>query len=188
MIKRIIYTFIQACRYYSKLKDVIHINQITDLNPTFCTQHHIRVLALDFDGVLASHGKEQPNPPIIKWLTDVTQYNPNLHVCIYSNKPNHTRITYFKTHFPNMPVIIANKKKPYPDGFHAIQKYYGTPLQYNEIALVDDRLLTGVLGCLIIGAIPIHISKPFTDYQYAPWRERFFNFLRKTENFFFYRN
>ena len=55
-------------------------------------------------------------------------------------------------------IIAGIKKKPYPDGLNAIIK--DAKVKPNEVVLVDDRLLTGVLASLNAKTKIIYITDP----------------------------
>ena len=180
---RLSYTIKQSFYQRKKLKAVkqkkYQLSVVTDLNIDQLKKHHIKYLALDFDGVLAAHGQALPNENIKIWLQQFSdKFNQN-HIFILSNKPTDMRAQYFKSYFPNICFISGVNKKPYPDGLLAIQQM--TKCQAHELALVDDRLLTGCLACILAGSFPILITKPCKNYRKRPFQEAFFGFLRKLE-------
>lgn len=138
----------------------------------------IRAVVLDFDGVLAPYGQIQPDS---KWHQTIHDLNRIFsgEVYVLSNKPFSQRLTYLKHHFPSLKLIVGVRKKPYPDGLLAIQKQSQVP--FESILMVDDRLLTGVLAALIVGARPDYVSPARVDYRQRLIPELWFQGLRWVE-------
>jgi len=182
MIKRSFYTVKQMLKYndsLKKLKNGYQLDSIVNLTPELLKQNNIDYLALDFDGVLASHGKPKMHNDVESWLNDFVTKFAEDRIFILSNKPTQERLEYFKKLYPQIRFMSGVAKKPYPDGLNEIIKLVGC--SPNQLALVDDRLLTGCLACIISGSYPILITKPFVDLQNYTKEERFFKFLRITE-------
>jgi hypothetical protein len=155
------------------------LESVVNLTPEFLNQQQIKYLALDFDGVLASHSKPEILREVKQWLDSfVTKFDEG-NIFILSNKPTQERLEHFKKYFPKIRFISGVAKKPYPDGLNKIINMIGC--QPQEIALVDDRLLTGCLACFIAGCYPILITKPYVDRDNYTKEERFFSFLRYWE-------
>ncbi|MDE4967697.1 HAD family hydrolase, partial [Francisella tularensis subsp. holarctica] len=72
--------------------------------------------------------------------------------------------------------IAGVSKKPYTDGLNKIILLVGC--QAKELALFDDRLLSGCLACLIAGCYPILITNHYIDKDNNTKEERFFKFVR----------
>ncbi|MED7787925.1 HAD family hydrolase [Francisella sp. 19X1-34] len=182
MLSRSLYTMKQMFKYRKKLKSLRYGNcleSIVDLTPQFLYQKKVKYLALDFDGVLASHGKPEILEEVKLWLDEfVTKFDEG-NIFILSNKPTQERLEYFKRYFPKIRFISGVAKKPYPDGLNKIIDTLNC--QSQEVALVDDRLLTGCLACFIAGCYPILITKPYVDRDNYTKEERFFSFLRYAE-------
>ncbi|WP_116964302.1 YqeG family HAD IIIA-type phosphatase [Fastidiosibacter lacustris] len=159
------------------------IDQVTQLNPNKLKVLGIKYIALDFDGVLAPHGQPLPDEHIFDWLKVLSQKYSQKNVFILSNKPTLERAEYFANNFPNIRFINDVAKKPYPDGLIKIQQLVNC--KPRELALVDDRLLTGCLACILAGSFPILVTKPYTNYLRRPFQESFFSFLRFIEKLIF---
>jgi predicted HAD superfamily phosphohydrolase YqeG len=171
-------------RYRAQLKSIFRSNiwqapRIIDIDIKILQDHGIKVIALDFDGVLSPHGFLEPLPEVKIWLDHcVTSFGAN-HIYILSNKPLVSREMYFKQHHPGIHWISGVRKKPYPDGMNKIIEQSG--MQPQEIALVDDRLLTGILATLIAGTRCVYISRAYRQFSKNPVRESFFSLLRLLE-------
>ncbi|WP_246559256.1 hypothetical protein [Citrifermentans pelophilum] len=137
------------------------------------------VLALDFDGVLAPHGRTEPLPEATAWLVGCCAVFGEERVFILSNKPTRERSAWFKAHFPGIRFISGVRKKPYPDGLFKVIELSASPPA--EIVLLDDRLLTGVLATCLAGTSIAYINKPYTDFGSNPLAETFFATLRIIE-------
>jgi hypothetical protein len=160
------------------------IDTVVELTTIYLHDKGIKYLALDFDGVLASHGKSEPSPEVIAWLDNFSKDFGEDNIFILSNKPTQERLDFFAAKYPKIRFIAGIAKKPYPDGMLKIRDI--VKCDANELALVDDRLLTGCLACIIAGCYPILITKPYIDKMNYDSKERFFSFLRFSEQLLFF--
>ena len=148
----------------------------TDVDLLKLQAEGIRALVFDFDGVLAPHDAAEPVAETQVVLKDALQIFGADHVYILSNKPSPERLAYFKQNFPGVVFIGGVRKKPYPDGLEKISSTGNYPTA--QIALIDDRLMTGGLACLHAGSRFVYISKPLVDFAQHPIKESFFALLR----------
>lgn len=138
-----------------------------------------KALVFDFDGVLAPHAAPAPLPETQPIIAQALKTFGAGHVYILSNKPSAVRLEWFRQHFPDIVFVGDVRKKPYPDGLEKVASLGG--YAPSEVALLDDRLLTGGLACLLAGAKIIYISKPYADFSVRPVKESFFAVLRFLE-------
>jgi HAD superfamily phosphatase (TIGR01668 family) len=182
MFKRLTYTISKMLKHkkqISAVKDEHCLESVTQLTVEFLNDQKIKFVALDFDGVLAAHGKSDLNVEVKNWLDGFAKDFGQENIFILSNKPTQVRLEYFQNHYPQIRFISGVAKKPYPDGLQKVIEIVACkPI---DVALVDDRLLTGCLACIISGCYPILITKPFVDYDNYSTSEKFFSFLRKWE-------
>lgn len=184
MIFRIFYAIKYAWKNRLQLHAYINdpalqLANITDLSIDFLRSAKVKALALDFDGVLAAHGEPTPRPEVMQWLQHlVLNFTPN-QVFVLSNKPTNSRYEFFKQHFPSIIFIKAARKKPYPDGLLQIQQI--SQLNIQNILLVDDRLLTGILASIIANTKGIWIVKPYINLRARPLTELSIMLLRTVE-------
>lgn len=184
LLKRIRFTLREMKAYKSDLGNLVSdpyfaIDSVLDLNFKVLKERGIRVIALDFDGVLTPHGRRKPTKEVESWLFDLERNFGGENIYLLSNKPTEERKAYFKENYPKFQFISGVRKKPYPDGMEKIiQKAHVLP---TEVALVDDRLLTGCLAALIAKAKPIYIKKAQSDFKGELLSEVFFAILRKLE-------
>jgi hypothetical protein len=157
-------------------------SSILELEPKLLQSSGVAVLALDFDGVLASHGAPVPLPDAIAWMRRCEAVFGGNRIFILSNKPTEGRRQWFAENFPDMRFISGVRKKPYPDGLEKTGELAGVPL--SSIMMVDDRLLTGCLAALVAGALPCYIRHPYTCFRFRPFAELFFWKLRIMERLF----
>lgn len=137
----------------------------------------VLVLALDFDGVLASHGELLPTPEAEAWLRHrIAEFGAE-NIFILSNKPLPERLAYFAQ--AGVRCISGVRKKPYPDGLLEICRVSGVPAQ--AVLMVDDRLLTGGLAACIVGAQGAYVRRPYVNLRKRPGVELFFMSLRGLE-------
>ena len=186
MIKRLIFSICKTIQYRKNIskKNIYSIKKLIDLNINTLQQKNIKYLALDFDGVMASHGKNKPYNEVCLWLNGLIKDFPEENIFILSNKPTLERLEFFKKNYSKIRFISNVAKKPYPDGLNKIQNILNCKSE--EIALVDDRLLTGCLACIIAKCVPILIIKPYSDINYDKKSETFFKFLRFIEQKIFF--
>lgn len=139
----------------------------------------VGALALDFDGVLAHHGANQPDPKAIEWLFEAARVFGQNNLFILSNKPTEQRKEWFGKHFPHIRFVSGVAKKPFPDGLLKIAQM--AQLNRSAIMMIDDRLLTGCLAAINAQCRPCWINKPACSYLHRPLSELFFAMLRKLE-------
>lgn len=151
---------------------------LLDVNPQTWIEHGVRVVVLDFDGVLSPHAGRLPLPEVLPWLTGLLATFGN-NTFILSNLPTSERIAFFHKHFPNIQFLQPQRPKPYADGIELVLAQ--THVQPKEILVVDDRLLTGILLAVNEGCQGLYITSPYRDFR-AHWaKELFFHVLRKGE-------
>lgn len=182
---RYFFTAIKFWQYRRKLKQYLIDPKkvsahITDLKQDYLTLHHIKVLVLDFDGVLNSYGENTVLEEVFVWLKNIIHTKPNIKICILSNRANKIREEYFLKRFPEITFITNIRKKPYTDGLEKLLAGNLT-LEKQEILIVDDRLATGILAAEIFGCNAILITKPYINYKKKPLIESFFTILRIIE-------
>ena len=152
---------------------------ISELSFNYLIQYRIKLLVLDFDGVLSSHGKARLAESVGLWLVQLSNDFPLKQICIYSNNLFDSRIQYLATAFPDIEIIYFTQKKPYPyDLLKIVQR---RQLKPQDILVVDDRLTSGILCACLIGARGLLITKPFIDYRTDAIKEFFFTLVRLIE-------
>jgi len=188
MCKRIFYALNKAWINKEKLKNYLNdphlqVNILLDLELSTLKLEGIKVLVLDFDGVLSAFGEKIPRPELNEWLKSSVQTFGFGKVFILTNKPNEFRRLYFLEHFPGIEFIEVQRKKPYPDGL--IQILQKVSIEPKELLMVDDRLLTGILAAVLVHAQAILVLKPWISWSHRPIAELFFIFLRTLEHVIF---
>ena len=178
-----LYGLITGFRYRNKLASVLNSSakgvRTEAVDPEQLKNSGIVVLALDFDGVLAPHGRTEPIPEAAHWLSRCCYCFGAQNIYILSNKPTPERNAWFNSHFPGILFISGVRKKPYPDGLLKVIEMSGaTP---HQVMLLDDRILTGVLATCLAETGITYINKPYTDFRGNPLPEIFFAALRAVE-------
>ncbi len=181
---RFFYTLIKAITHAGKLKSLgqTRLNTVLEISPAYLHEADVSVLVLDFDGVLNAHGELFPREDVQTWLKALMDQYPRLKVAILSNKPLEARKSFFGEHFSSIEFVSA-KKKPYPDGLIQITQKH--QVRSNQVLLVDDRILTGMLACALAQCQGVLIHKPYTNMRKRPVKELFFASLRALERLFF---
>lgn len=152
---------------------------ILSLDPHRLRAEGIRVLALDFDGVLSPHGSPAPLPQAQEWMKRCALVFGEENIFILSNKPTDERRRWFGHNFPALRFISGVRKKPFPDGLERVAQMADVPP--SAILMVDDRLLTGCLGAILAGARPAYIRTPYVSLCQRPLAELVFILLRTSE-------
>ncbi|HXH55162.1 MAG TPA: HAD hydrolase-like protein [Gammaproteobacteria bacterium] len=184
MINRIKYALTMAFRYRKALSayrrnKALQCQSILTLDPIHLRAGGIKIIALDFDGVLASHGATEIGLEMRNWLNLCIQIFAPGHVFILTNKPSTERADYFSAHFRGVKFIFPKRKKPYPDSILSILQK--TQMSPSELLVVDDRLLTGILAAIIAGVRGCYITEPLVDLHKHSLSELFIMSLRKLE-------
>jgi predicted HAD superfamily phosphohydrolase YqeG len=161
----------------------LQVEELVGLDVLDLKAQGIRVLVLDFDGVLAAHGEQVPISGLFDWLKNCVQVFGPGRVFILSNKPTDIRSKFFAECFPGIVFMPIQKKKPYPDGL--LQVINKTKVQANEVLMVDDRLLTGILAAILAGVKGRFLTRPMMNFRKSPIIESLFWCLRKGERWFF---
>jgi len=177
MFERIVFTFKNAVMCRQKLQGLEEQASIFTIDWRRLYDSGIRVVVLDFDGVLAADHQDLISPEVGGILEKILSIFDN-RVYIFSNRPTLSRHHYFKKHFSDIHFLIA-KQKPYPDGLLTIMS--SENVSAAQVVLVDDRLLTGGLAAVLAGVHCIIINEPFVSFHGNLWREVFFAGLRWIE-------
>ncbi len=148
---------------------------LLNVSPETWYAQGIRVLVLDFDGVLSFYQGDAPLAAINDWLNLAKQVFGDA-IFVLSNLPTPARQTLFETQYPGIHLLPAKRKKPYPDGIQAILDKTGCTAK--ELLLVDDRLLTGIVLAVSLGARACWVTKPYQNFDLHPIKESFVMFLR----------
>jgi predicted HAD superfamily phosphohydrolase YqeG len=168
-----------ALKFSAQLRTCARVATIVDLDLASLHAAGVTTLILDFDGVLNSHGENSVDPLVFDWLTSCqTQFK----VYILSNKPTMVRQAYFASNFPAIGFICALQKKPYIAGILQIGQLSGSIGQ--QMLIVDDRLLTGVLAGYLAGIKATLIQAPMVNFKRRPIHEAFFLILRVLERIY----
>lgn len=179
-MKRLFFALYQGWKYHVALQGIRHrhlcLDSVCALTPAILQSRGITHLILDFDGVLAGHGEPLPCTQAQRWL-DAFAW-PRADISILSNKPLPVREAYFQDRYPGISFIRNVAKKPYPAGL--LQCLSTQHLAADAVALVDDRLLTGVLAALQVGVQVVYIEQPYRS-TLDPMSECFFAILRWLE-------
>lgn len=175
-MQRIVFSLIEGWRHRHLLRhSILRIPTCLMFNWDNHTQY--KVVILDFDGVLAGHGATHLTNQVAAWLERGQQ---RVKIYILSNQPSQTRIDYFKAHFPEIVFFVGPTKKPYPESIELIMQQ--EKVQPADVALLDDRLLTGILAAVLTGVTGILITKPTVDWHGHFYKEVLFTLLRKLEH------
>ncbi len=156
---------------------------ILEIDPFKLKSKGIAVLAIDYDGVLAPYGETTLSKEVDKWLKSCTSALGKSRVFVLTNKPILSRIEYFSQQYSEIAIISSKQKKPYPDGILEILQL--TKLSPQQVLVIDDRLLTGILAAIIAKTRALYITKPFICILKRPLQELFFMSLRAIERLFF---
>ena len=179
----VLYGFAEGFRHRHTLSALLSSSQpglaTHAIDPTDLARRGASILALDFDGVLAPHGRMEPLPAAAEWLDRCCRNFGEDKIFILSNKPARERISWFQARHPGIRFITGVRKKPFPDGLQSVIARAGvTP---GEVMLLDDRLLTGGLAACLAGTKVTYITAPYVTIASNPLPELFFMGLRAVE-------
>jgi HAD superfamily phosphatase (TIGR01668 family) len=125
------------------------------LDPSALLDKGIRGLAIDYDGVVTSyHSSRGPDPINIEKLGELRK---DFGVCILSNRKGRL-LKPLGEHLPGYDIIGSTHMKPHPEQYEKALKHLG--LDARNVALLDDRLLTGVAGGKMVGMYTIWVTPP----------------------------
>lgn len=158
------------------------VGSLAEITPERLENANVGVLVLDFDGVLAPHGAMEPLPQVKAWLRNLSNHIGEQRIALLTNKPFSSRLAYFTQEFPSIYIAHVRRKKPYPDGLLQIAEYKG--IERHRLALLDDRLLTGMLATCLAYTQGLYFYKPYRNLLRRPITETFFSFLRIVERVF----
>lgn len=181
MIERLIFSIKEAIKHKKDLKALPYAKNIISIDWQKLYESGIRVVVLDFDGVLAADKQEQLHPGVDVILNTILRIFGD-HVYIFSNQPTLQRKEYFAKYFPRIQFLIA-KKKPYPDGLNEVVRL--EKVCSEEVILIDDRVLTGGLATVLANVKCVLIEKPYVSFSKNRVREWIFISLRAIERMFF---
>lgn len=184
MLSRIIFALQQGWRYRVQLSKYctdpqFQLPTIFALSPELLQVRHVKVLVLDYDGVLAAHGEPVPRSEAVAWLNQVQAEFGLVKIYILSNKPKLERLEYFQQKFPEIIFVIAPRKKPYPDGL--LQIVADAQVKPEQVLLLDDRLGTGILAAILAGTQALLITKPYVNVHGQTFKESGTGLLRWLE-------
>lgn len=188
MINRILYALTMAFKHRKALSayrhdQMLQYPSILNINLKALRAEGLKIIALDFDGVLASHGATEISLEMSHWLYHCIQIFGRGQVFILTNKPSQQRANYFAKNFSDVEFIFPKQKKPYPDSILAILDK--TRVNPSELLVIDDRLLTGILAAIIAGVRGSYITQPLVDLHKRPISECFIMSLRQFERWVF---
>jgi predicted HAD superfamily phosphohydrolase YqeG len=188
LFSRIGFTIRQAYRSRLALRQLMQspsskVVTVTQISADYLKQEGLCAVLLDFDGVISAHGIIEPDPQVYLWLKDFLIDFPAESLWIFSNKFSPAREAFFALHFPGVRWLLAKPKKPYPDA--ARTWLLAQKLKAEEVALIDDRLLTGILCAISLGFRAFLLEKPLINFKKNPVSECFIGLLRFLERSYF---
>lgn len=158
-------------------RDAFAIPNIAALKKDSPALAGISHLILDYDGVLSAHDSDGLESAAAAWLADPPV--PLENIAIFSNNPRLLRKSIFQKAYPSIQWILPPPKKPYPG---AVEKWLQERGLFPEsVALVDDRLSTGVLCAMLAKVRPIWVTKPLQNFKAHPIKESYYQMLRVME-------
>jgi uncharacterized protein len=181
-ISRVIYTFRMSFRYRFNLAIIMRESTLEhpwDISFRQLRSIGIKVIVLDFDGVLAPHGDNRPIKLILDWLDNGIDLIGGENVFVLSNNPTLARVEFFGKRFPNVRWVTGFLPKPYPDGL--VQIISLAQVSPQEVLMVDDRLMTGVLCSCIAKTRVCYIRRPTMDFSKRTAKEFLYMVIRALE-------
>jgi HAD superfamily phosphatase (TIGR01668 family) len=151
---------------------------VLDLEPRQLYAAGVRVLVLDFDGVLAPHNATTVTAEVTGWLERCVACFGRERVLILSNNPLPARITLFTS--PLLPIFWQTRYyKPFPYSLRAIVSR--TRCRKQQVLVIDDRLTSGVLAASLLGIPALWLACPRVAWRRYALAEIGFWCVRKLE-------
>ena len=165
------------------------VNAVTEATSSFLQQQEETVMVKISEkdrltGISPENDMIQSARKMNTWFTCHTG-NLLLNNNLSTWKPDPTatvRVDYFRREFPMVRFVSGVRKKPFPDGLQRIMEISGAAPC--EVMMLDDRLLTGVLGACLVGVGVVYITAPYVSLAQRPLHESFFMLLRILERGF----
>ncbi|MFM8453709.1 MAG: hypothetical protein ACKOAD_01780 [Gammaproteobacteria bacterium] len=176
---KVLSSFIRSTRLLATgFASLLKIPGANSLSKDYLRSLGVRVLVLDFDGVLASHGCSKLDPAMEAWFKSLDQ---EFLIYIWTNNPNPERIDFLNSYYQhlNFRILRHCPKKPDPKGLLSLSE--DLAIEKSRILIVDDRLSTGVLAGLLAKTQVAWVFKPLQDFHYNPLQELFFSIIRCVE-------
>lgn len=181
MFTRAIFGVKQALLHKSELSALPYKKNLLSIDWNALRESGVRVVVLDFDGVLAEDDALSIRKELFPLFDDLKKGFEG-RIYILSNKPKAERQAFFAQYFPYVRFMIS-KKKPYPDGL--LEIIQEEQVSAEQVVLIDDRLLTGGLASVLAKTGCIIIEKPYMALNKNWAYELLFIILRALERFFF---
>lgn len=164
------------------LDNSIAITTLDEMTSEMIGSLGLKGLVVDFDGVLGGARSPHAAPIYIAWLQQRLQ--EGIKVAIHSNNPEQVgkeRRERFLHDLAGVLWMPTYPKKPSPSTLDYLKNRWR--LRSQEIAMIDDRMLTGGLAAFRSNVSFFFVKEPVTDYQLAPVLETGFAALRLWERF-----
>ena len=157
----------------------VQAKTLLDIDPTLLYRKGVRVLVLDFDGVLSAQDETAVRPALRPWLEKCIQIFGIGHLFILSNQPTAARIERLSHEMREIEFFLPQQIKPHPEGLLGIMaQTKATPVQ---LCMIDDRLTTGILAAIQVQTQAIWLTSPWTMYKKQPFREAYYSVIRQIE-------
>lgn len=117
-----------------------------------------QAVILDHDGVLGPTRSKAPDTTGAKLVHDLVEAFGEGKVFILSNTKSArvARRNVYRERYKDVTYLMA-PRKPHPEGLNMASQLSGVPSE--NIAVVDDGILTGALMALENGAIPVYVTR-----------------------------
>ncbi len=124
----------------SLLIPTISVNSLTDIDVNLLKNLNIKLVLLDVDNTLASHGSQEPFEGAIEWTYEVRKNN--IQIVIVSNNFK-SRVAPFAKKF-DLPFTCLSFK-PFPFCFNRAKKFIKN-YQRDKTIVIGDQIFTDILG------------------------------------------
>lgn len=158
----------------------ISVPRLDDITPELISELGLKALVIDFDGVLGGARSEHCAEQYRDWL--IARLKEGLHLAVHSNNPESVgqdRRQRFLHDFPDILWMPTHPRKPSPSTLQYLKQRW--QLDGQQIAMIDDRMLTGGLAAHRASVRFIWVRDAIADYGLAPMLEMGFAGLRLWE-------
>lgn len=132
-----------------------YVEQFSKVNIENLLHKKIKVLICDIDNTLAAHDSPYMDEAVRQFLMNVK--NAGIEVAIVSNNTKKRVSTFVGEHGF---FYVGDAKKPLSFAYRKIRSHYG--VQFSEMAMLGDQLLTDILGGNLLGIYTI-LTKPLVE-------------------------
>ena len=126
-------------------------DSLTDLTPSFLSEHGVQLLMMDFDNTIVPYVTDVPTRKVEQWIR--TMQESKITLCVVSNSHKDRVKIFCKKYGID---CITHAKKPFSKGIRECLQKYQIPAE--KCALVGDQIYTDTIGANCAGVQSILVK------------------------------